>query len=181
MQDEVSWMGNVFLMVWEIETGKWWLCIGKHWINNPDLLWNRPVIAHWALLMKVFSAITGKSWNLVEMRMKYASAAVQTDSANSDLCRWLLFLPPSVVSGMLSRCCLHCFEPVRQQNAKPSFAETKMSEQHFRRVTEPELSRFHSLSFKRLQLLTKFSATGNCSVPSSFSLPPSLPLAQQYV
>lgn len=62
--------------------------------------------------------------------------------------------------------------PVRQQNAKPSFAETKMSEQHFRRVTEPELSRSHSLSFKRLQLLTTFSATGNCSVPSSFSLLP---------
>ena len=70
--------------------------------------------------------------------------------------------------------------PVRQQNAKPSFAETKMSEQHFRRVTEPELSRSHSLSFKRLQLLTKFSATGNCSVPSSFSLLP-VSLAQQYV
>lgn len=103
--------------------------------------------------------------------MKYASTAVQTDRTNSALCRRALFLPPSAVSGILSGCYLYCFEPVRQQNAKPSFAETKMSGQHFRRVTEPELSRFHSLSFKRLQLLTKFSATGNCSVPSSFSLP----------
>lgn len=56
-----------------------------------------------------------------------------------------------------------------------------MSEQHFRCVTEPELSRFHSLSFKRLQLLTKFSATGNCLVPSSFSLPPSLPASRSAV
>lgn len=174
-------MGNVFLIVWEIETGKWRLCIGKHWINNPDLLWNRPVIAHWALLMKVFNVITSKLWNLLEMCMKYASAAVQTDRTNSALCRCFLFLPPSIVSGILSGCYLYCLEPVRQQNAKPSFAETKMSEQRFSRVTEPELSRFLSLRFKRLQLLTKFSATGNCLVPSSFSLPPSLSLAQQYV
>ena len=104
---------------------------------------------------------------------------IQTDSTNSDLCRRFLYLPPSVVSGTLSGCYLYCFEPARQQNAKPSFAETKMSEQRFRRVTEPELSRFHSLSFKRLQLLTKFSATGNAdfgSVPSSFFLHLSLPV-----
>lgn len=107
----------------------------------------------------------------VKKRMKYASAAVRSDTTNSDSCHCSLFLPPSVVSGILSGCYSYCFEPVRQQNAKPSFAETKMSEQHFRRVAEPELSRFHSLSFKRLQLLTKFSATGNSSVPSSFSLP----------
>lgn len=158
-------------MVWEIEMGKWWLCIGKYWINNPTLLRSRPVTAQRAPLMKVFSVITGKLWTLSEMRMKYASAAVRADSTNSDSCHCSLLLPPSIVSGVLSGCHLYRFEPVRQQNAEPSFAETKMSEQHFRRVAEPELSRFHSLSFKRLQLLTKFSATGNCSVPSSFSLP----------
>lgn len=105
MQAEASWMGNVFLMVWEIKTGKWWLCIGNYWINNPDLLWNGPVIAHWAPLMKVFNVITSKLWNLSEMCMKYASAAVQTDSTNSDSCRCFLFLPPSILSGILSGCC----------------------------------------------------------------------------
>lgn len=92
--------------------------------------------------------------------------------------------PPSAVSGIQSRCYLYCFEPLKLQNAKPSFAETKMSKQHFRHVTEPELSGFLSLSFKQLQLLTKFSATGNahfCSVPSSFSLPPSLPASPSAV
>ncbi len=101
------------------------------------------------------------------MGMKYASATFWADTTNADLCDCLLFLPPSIVSGILSGCHLHCLEAARQQNAKPSFAETKMSEQHFRCVTEPQLSRFQSLGFKRLQLLTKFSATGNCSVPSS--------------
>lgn len=149
MQAKVNLMENVFLMVWEIKTGKWLLCMGKYWINNS-------VTAHWALLMKAFSVITGKLWILLEMSMKYASAAAQADSTNSHLCRCFLFLPPSTVSGIQSRCYLYCFEPLRQQNAKPSFAETKMSEQHFRRVTEPELSRLHSLSFKQLQLLTKF-------------------------
>lgn len=161
---------------------------GDYVLENTELItWTSfgtgPVTAHWALLMKVLSVITAKLWNLPEMCMKYASAAVRADSTNSDSCRCLLFLPPSIVSGILSRCYLHCFEPLRQQNAKPSFAETKMSEQHFRRVTEPELSRFHSLSFKRLHLLTKFSATGNadfCSVPSSFSLPLSLPLSSMF-
>lgn len=96
-----------------------------------------------------------------------------SDGTNSDLCRRFLFLPLSVVSGILSGCYSHCFEPVRQQNAKPSFAETKMSEQQFRRVTEPELSRFHLLSFKRLQLLTKVFS--NRKLLGSFLfLPPSL-------
>lgn len=127
--------------------------------------------------MKAFNVIAGKLQGSLfsKARMKYASAAVRTDSTDSASCHCSLFLPPSAAGGMLSGCYSRCLRgggPVRQQNAKPSFAETKMSEQHFRRVTEPELSRSHSLSFKRLQLLTTFSATGNCSVPSSFSLLP---------
>lgn len=74
----------------------------------------------------------------------------------------LLLVSASAHSCVLTGCYLICFsEPVRQQSAELSFTETKMSEQHFRCMTEPELSRFRSLSFKRLQLLTKFSATGN--------------------
>lgn len=73
--------------------------VGKYWINKPG--WPT---ARWALLMKAFSVITDKLWNLPEMCMKYASAAVRADGTNSDSCRRFLSLPPFTVSGILSGC-----------------------------------------------------------------------------
>lgn len=119
----------------------------------------RPVVSQWPLRMTVFNVMTADLWKA--FRMKHAAAAAKSSVSRSDPCRLV------ARSCILRGCVLNCFQPARQQSAKLSFTETKMSEQHFRPATEPERSRFPSLSFKRLQVLTKFSATGSCSVPSS--------------